>query len=370
MLQFPGVSRGNTGNLGREAEDCSEMRIRGDMPVGHTEGRSMKTAVIIPNFNGLHFLGSCMSALAAQTEKGFLTLVIDNGSGDGSVSWLTAWEQEDAAHRKLILNTENLGFSGAVNQGIEYAAEEGFLYALLLNNDTEADPHFVKALEQAMEGDRRKRVFAFSSRMVKMHDPSLIDDAGDEMTIMNWQFQRGVEKRCEDYLKPCRVFSACAGAAIYRIEALKVTGLFDLHHFAYLEDVDISYRANLYGYQLRYLPTAVCRHVGSGTSGGKYSDFKVRLSARNSIYLLYKNMPGWQKLLNLLPLCLGYLAKYLFFVRRGFGKAYRSGVLEGIRTRRQLTRARLREVPLRRILSIELRFIVQTFVYLKQRRKR
>lgn len=85
----------------------------------------------------------------------------------------------------------------------------------------------------------------------------------------------------------------------------------------------------------RYCPTAVVYHVGSGTSGSKYNAFKVRLAARNNVYLNYKNMPLFQLLVNFLPITMGIIVKYGFFRKLGFGKEYLDGVKEGIKTRKK-----------------------------------
>lgn len=324
----------------------------------------MKTAVIIPNFNGCGFLPPCMEALEKQTRQDFATVVVDNGSSDDSLSWLSEWQKEDPDKRVLLKNTENLGFSSAVNLGIEWAMERGFSYALLLNNDTAAFPDFLEKLEAELAQDKSERLFAVSSRMVKMYDSSIMDDAGDQYTLLGWQFQRGLEEPVSKWNRPAFVFSACAGAAIYRLSALKKIGLFDIAHFAYLEDMDISYRAQLSGYRVRYLPTAVCRHVGSGTSGSKYNSFKVRLSARNSWYLLYKNMPKPQLLINSPFLLLGYLVKFLYFQKKGFGRDYSSGLLEGLKTAGKLKKARFSELSLRNFLRIEWLLFSATIEYL------
>lgn len=96
-------------------------------------------------------------------------------------------------------------------------------------------------------------------------------------------------------------------------------GYFDENHFAYLEDIDIGYRARIFGYQNGYCPDAIVYHAGSGASGSRYNAFKVDLSSRNSIYLIYKNMPLLQLILNLPFLLLGFLVKTLFFIKRDLG---------------------------------------------------
>ena len=269
-------------------------------------------------------------------------------------------------------NKENYGFAKAVNQGILYAKKEGASYALLLNNDTEADSHFVENLVRFMAEKEAKgeKIFALSSKMVKMHDERLMDDAGDELCLLGFPFQRGLEDRVENWNKTEKVFSACAGAALYSISALSKTGLFDEKHFAYLEDVDISFRAQLYGYSIYYCPSAICKHVGSGTSGGKYSDFKVELSARNSIFLLYKNFPFLLKIVNFLPFLLGFFIKALYFQKKGYGKAYRRGIMRGLKERKGMKKADFRGIPFTRYIALEWRLLKNCFVYLSERNRR
>lgn len=287
----------------------------------------IKTTIIIPNYNGLSFMEPCFESLKEQIVRDFKVLVVDNGSTDGSVEWLKE-------HRvPSIFLKENTGFSGAVNTGIRAADTP---YVLLLNNDTRVEPGFVAAMERAM--DQSPKIFSVSSRMIQMYHPELLDDAGDMYSILGWAYQRGVGRSVNLYQKSCRVFSACAGAAIYRRAVFDEIGLFDELHFAYLEDIDVGWRAKLYGYDNVYCPDAAVYHVGSGTSGSRYNSFKVRLAARNCIYLNYKNMPGWQILLNAPFLLAGIFVKYLFFVKNGFGGDYVSGLKEGIRTRKQCRR--------------------------------
>lgn len=160
-----------------------------------------QVTVIIPNYNGLKFLGICLDALEHQTFRDFEILVVDNGSSDGSVEWLK--EQGIPA----VFLPENTGFSGAVNAGIRAASTP---YVLLLNNDTEAAPDFVGELYAAIR--RSGKIFAVSSKMVQMYRRELMDDAGDMYSLMGWAYQRGVGRSSRGYNRPMEVFSACAGA--------------------------------------------------------------------------------------------------------------------------------------------------------------
>lgn len=311
-----------------------------------------KVTIVIPNYNGLRFLGPCLSALSRQTCQDYDLLVVDNGSTDGSVAWLQ--EHEIPA----VFLAANTGFSGAVNTGIKAAATP---YIILLNNDTEAEPDYVRALLEAIE--QSPRIFSVSPKMLRMDRRELVDDAGDMYSLMGWAYQRGVGRKAERYNRPCHIFSACAGAAIYRREVFEQIGYFDEKHFAYLEDIDVGYRAKIAGYYNRYCPAAVVYHVGSGTSGSRYNSFKVRLAARNNVYLNYKNMPALQLLVNALPIGAGILGKYFFFKKRGFAADYLAGLKEGIMTARQTKKVPYQKQHLQNYLAIEWELVCGAVVY-------
>lgn len=310
------------------------------------------TTVIIPNYNGLGFMDDCIRALEAQTYRNFRTLVVDNGSTDGSVEWLKE-------HRiETIFLGENTGFSGAVNTGIRASDTP---YVILLNNDTRVDEYFVAELVKAI--GRSEKIFSVSSRMLQMYHPELVDDAGDMYSLLGWGFQRGVGQSAGGYKKACRVFSACAGAAIYRREVFEKIGYFDEKHFAYLEDMDVGYRARIAGYDNLYWPAAVVYHVGSGTSGSKYNSFKVKLAARNNVYLNYKNMPFPQLFINAVPIAAGIFLKWVFFKKIGYEKDYSEGLKEGIRTARTCNKVRFQPKHLMNYVIIEMELLAGTFLY-------
>ena len=156
--------------------------------------------------------------------------------------------------------------------------------------------------------------------MLRYYEPELADDAGDYVTILGFACKRGDGLRASRYTKPCRIFSACGGAALYRKSILDEIGVFDELFFAYYEDVDLSWRANSYGYKNVYCPTAKCRHICGATTGAvRYNPFKSIQSGRNSILLPYKNQPLLMLVLNFIPMLLGYLLKVVMFRLRGFG---------------------------------------------------
>ena len=225
-------------------------------------------------------------------------------------------------------------------------------YVILLNNDTICDPPYVEKLVSAME--QESGCFAGSSRMVQMQDPSRMDNCGDFYCALGWAFTPARGKRAILYERPREVFSACAGAAIYERRIFDEIGDFDEAHFAYLEDVDVCWRARIAGYRSIYVPNAVVRHVGSATSGSIYNEFKVRHSSRNSIYLIYKNMPFLQIVLNLPFLIVGFLVKFLFFVKKGLGGTYAKGLISGVRMCRREKKVRFQWKNLRNYGKIQL----------------
>lgn len=288
-------------------------------------GKNRKTAadvtVVIPNYNGIKYIGNCLKSLFAG-EMVPEIIVIDNGSSDGSAEIV----EKDYPMCKLVRFEKNQGFCRAVNEGIRLAATK---YVILLNNDTVADKKLVSRLVKAIQS--KKKAFSVSAKMLSMQNPGIIDDAGDLYCALGWAFALGKGKESLRYCAPSEIFAACGGAAIYRKDIFSVIGYFDENHFAYLEDIDIGYRAKISGYANYYEPGAIVYHAGSAVSGSRYNEFKVRLSSRNSIYLIYKNMPALQILFNLPFLTAGILIKATFFAKKGMGKTYWKGIREGIR---------------------------------------
>lgn len=280
-----------------------------------------KTTVIIPNYNGMKYLENCLSFLHRSQGTDFDTIVVDNGSTDDSVRFI----QYHFTWVKVIALSENTGFSNAVNEGIRAAKTP---YVLLLNNDTVVEPGFVAALEDEME--KHKKYFSCNAKMLSMTRPDVIDDTGDFYSALGWAFARGNGQTAARYTTPSKVFSACAGAAIYRKCVFEEIGYFDVLHFAYLEDIDVGLRAQIYGYQNGYCPNAVVYHAGSGSSGSRYNAFKVNLSAQNNIYLIVKNLPFFLKIINLPFFMIGFAVKILFFVKKGFGWIYVRGLFRGL----------------------------------------
>ncbi|MDZ4171006.1 MAG: glycosyltransferase family 2 protein [Methanobacteriaceae archaeon] len=312
-----------------------------------------KISIIIPNYNGKSFLKECLDSIKNQNILNEI-IIIDNASHDESVLFIT----QNYPEIILIQNKENLGFSKAVNQGIEASLGE---YLFLLNNDVELEKDCIKNLIKCI--DKNENIFAVSSKMIQYHDRNKIDDAGDEYTILGWTKKVGYGNPQEKYNKNRETFSACAGAAIYRKSILEEIGYFDENFFAYLEDIDLSYRARIHGYHIKYCPEAIAYHIGSGTTGSRYNEFKIKLAARNNFYVPYKNMPWPQLLINLPFLMLGYLIKYIFFLRKRHGHIYLKGLKEGIITRKKVGKLKYNRKNLINYFKIEWFLIKNTLKF-------
>ncbi len=252
-------------------------------------------SVIIPNWNGmrLNLLPTCLNALRQQTFRDFETIVVDDCSTDGSQGFVGQVYPEV----RLLAREKNRGFAPAVNAGIRAARGD---VIVLLNNDTEADPHWLEEIARALSKNPRAGIVACKLKLFDQRDR--IHSAGDFYRVDGIPGNRGVwEEDRGQYddargvassLSPC--FGACGGAAAYRKAMLDEIGLFDEELVSNLEDVDMNWRARWAGYPIVYAPRAVVYHRVSATGGGAYGSFYV---GRNFICVLAKDYPAslWKK---------------------------------------------------------------------------
>ena len=288
-------------------------------------------SIIIPNYNGKHYLQACLTSVFKSIDSTNEVIVVDNGSSDGSIEFI----KERFPEIVVIENDANLGFSPAVNIGIK-ASRNPFVY--LLNNDTEVEMNFLQSPLELIKNN--KSIFSVNSLMLNYYDRNQIDGAGDGMTIFGWPYRQDRDSGIEN-LSTKRVFSSCAGAALYRKDMLEELGMFDDHFFAYLEDVDLGFRANLYGYKNFVDVDSVVYHVENGTSGKGENEFKTKLAGRNSIYLIYKNFPVILILLNLPFLFIGYILRLIKYSSKGFGILYLQSMVRGLKTTKDVRRQKI-----------------------------
>ncbi|TAK30275.1 MAG: glycosyltransferase family 2 protein [Chloroflexota bacterium] len=238
-------------------------------------------SVIIPNWNGKHLLPACLDSLRGQTFRDFETVVVDNGSKDGSVELL----REQYPEVRLLALPINRFFAGAVNHGIK---ETRSPIVALLNNDAEAEPAWLEALVHGLANHPRCGMAA--SKILLYDRPDVLNSAGDFVRLDGIPGNRGVwERDLGQYDDQTDVFGACAGAAAYRRSLFDEIGYFDEEYLAYCEDVDLNFRARLAGFECVFVPEARVHHRLSATGGGPLASY---LCGRNFIRLAATNMPG------------------------------------------------------------------------------
>jgi GT2 family glycosyltransferase len=247
---------------------------------------SQKISVVVVNWNRRQLLRACLDSLAHQNHGSFEVIVVDNGSGDGSPEMVEELAKSFPVPLRLIANSGNRGFCAANNQG--FAASRSPLVALL-NNDAEADPGWLAALQSAIEtgGD----IGMAASKILVWEDPRRIDKAGhliypdgQNRGRGTGQLDRGQFDRIEEVLWP----DGCA--AMYRRAMLDEIGGFDEEFFAYADDAELGLRGRIAGWRCLYTPGAVVRHH-RGATLGLDSARRLTLIERNRVLLVVKLFP-------------------------------------------------------------------------------
>ena len=239
-------------------------------------------SIVIVTWNGRQHLEACLSAVAAQTGVAAETIVVDNGSTDGTLEFI----RDRYPWVRLVSLQRNRGFAGGNNAGVREARGR---YVALLNNDTSADPGWLHALIGGV--DEAAGYVLVTSRIVYMHDPGVIDSAGDGALRWGGAFKRHHGAPASAAPVTEEVFGVCGAACLMPKAVFDELGGFDEEFFASHEDVDLSYRARLRGYRCRYVADAVVRHRGSATLG-TVSPFAVFHGQRNLEWMYIKNTPG------------------------------------------------------------------------------
>lgn len=305
--------------------------------------RAERLAAIIVSWNSDQYIERCLRSLMAQARRADRIVVVDNASTDGSLGCLAKF----GGAIEIVRLPRNIGFAAANNRALQ--AVRDCQWTVLLNPDAFAEPDWLEQLLHAAASN--PQVSCFASRMLDDHDPSLLDGAGDSYHFTGMPGRRGCgAKAVNRYLAQEEVFAPCAGAALYRRDVILDAGGFDESFFCYLEDMDLGFRLNLLGHRCLYVPTAVVRHVGSGSTGEE-SDVSVYYGHRNLVWTFFKNMP-WPLIVVLIaPHLVMNLGVVLWFAARGKGelilKAKRDalyGLGRVFRQRRLVANSRKRSV--------------------------
>ena len=244
--------------------------------------RIPEVSVIVVSWNGKAFLEDCLRALEAQDDVSAETIVVDNGSADGTAEFV----RDTFPRISLVVLEQNRGFAGGNNAGARVARGR---YLAFLNNDTIVQPGWLKALVAGV--DERSGFLLTTSKIVYAHDAGIIDSAGDGFLRWGGAFKRHHGAPAHVAGESVEVFGVCGAACLMPRTVFEELGGFDERFFASHEDVDLSYRARLRGYRCRYVANATVLHHGSATIG-RVSPFAVFHGQRNLEWLYLKNTPG------------------------------------------------------------------------------
>jgi GT2 family glycosyltransferase len=314
----------------------------------------VRTAVVIPTWNGRDDLPACLESLRRQTVA-IEIVVVENGSSDGTVELL----RESYPDVTVLAQPVNLGFAGGVNVGLRYALHRGHAFVALLNNDAVAEPTWVEHLVAEMSRD--ERVGMVASKFVTI-DGERLDSTGECYSVWGLPFPRGRgEERLDAYDDMTELFGASGGSTLYRADMLRDIGLFDEDFFAYFEDVDLSWRAHLAGWRVRLAPEAVAYHRIGATSG-RIPGFTTYQTLKNLFWVVTKNVPR-RYLMTVVPrLALAYTLTFWRAVLQGNGAVAVKGLVvatakmpKKLRQRRAIQRGRrLDDEALRSLLTWDL----------------
>ena len=272
-------------------------------------GTSAAPYVVIPNWNGVDGLAKCIDSLRAQTLLPHI-IMVDNGSVDESVAMVT----ERYPEVEIVRHDYNKGYAGGVNPGLRLAIERDISFVAPFNNDAMADKDWLRHLVDFMTAHPK---YGIAACKMLSADGSHLDSSGDYYTTWGLPYPRGRgEGEVDKYDRETEVFAASGGASIYRTEMLREVGLFDERFFAYYEDVDLSFRAQLAGWKVAFVPQSFVYHELSVT-GSKIKGFFTLQTMKNLPMLLWKDVPA-----SLLPMVLPrftlvYLAFFVSAIQRG-----------------------------------------------------
>jgi N-acetylglucosaminyl-diphospho-decaprenol L-rhamnosyltransferase len=287
--------------------------------------RERTVAVVIPSWNSLALLPRCLGSLRDQGVE-LETLVVDNGSTDGTVAYL---EHEGVPHLAL---PENVGFARAMNLGVARVEAEA---VLALNADTVVEPGAVAALLEALAAD--PTLGGVQPRILQLQEGerdaarARLYSAGQALTADGRAVELGAgEEQSPASATPREVFGVCGAACLLRRELFDQLGGYDERYFAFYEDVDLNVRAQAAGWRFAYLPETVVWHLGNASwmaEAPQPGAWNARLVARNRIATQAKFMPP-RALPRILLVELGALARA---ARQGRFRATLRGKFEGLR---------------------------------------
>ena len=272
-------------------------------------------AIVILNFNGRSLLAECLASLSRLTLPTEI-VVADNGSTDDSLAYL----RERHASIRLLNLEKNWGFAEGYNRALAQIEQP---WLVLLNNDATLAPDWLEQL-LAVAGEKPQAAILGGKLLFKQKtgEAPLVQCAGASFTDAGTAFEIGWGRPDHGQYEQARCVGSIPGAAmLIKRDVFRELGGFDAKYFAYLEDVDLCWRAWLAGYETHYVPGAVAWHHFGASGGGRASAFRIKWMQRNRLANMIKNLE-WASLPRGMITSLTYdLYRMLEFTYRGQFKA-------------------------------------------------
>ncbi len=277
-----------------------------------------KVAVVILNWNGIHFLQQFLPSVITSNYSNLDIYVADNASTDESVAFV----QSKFSSIKIIQNAENYGFAEGYNVALKQVEAD---YYVLLNSDVEVSENWIQPIIDLMESD--PTIAACQPKILAFHHKNQFEYAGAAggwMDRFGYAFCRGrFFEHCEEdsgqYNEVSEVFWASGAAMFVRAELYHQIGGLDADFFAHQEEIDLCWRMKRAGYRIFYHPSSVVYHVGGGTLP-QGNPRKLYLNFRNNLVMMFKNLTTLQ-LFTIFPIriVLDWIAALKFLVLGAFG---------------------------------------------------
>jgi hypothetical protein len=249
-----------------------------------------KCAIVILNWNGIELLKKFLPGILDYSSgEGKEIYVADNGSDDGSAQYVA----ENFKNIKLINLDKNYGFAGGYNLALSRIDAK---YYVLLNSDIEVTQGWIDPLINYM--DVNPGVASCQPKILSWLQKDKFEHAGAAggfIDRLGYPLCRGrifyyTEKDDGQYDDLTDIFWSTGACMVVRAEAWIKCGGFDADFFAHMEEIDLCWRFHKSGYRVAYIPDSVVYHVGGGALPYN-SPLKTFLNFRNSLYILYKNLP-------------------------------------------------------------------------------
>ncbi|PKK37655.1 dTDP-Rha--alpha-D-GlcNAc-pyrophosphate polyprenol alpha-3-L-rhamnosyltransferase [Siphonobacter sp. SORGH_AS_0500] len=247
-------------------------------------------AIVILNYNGKAYLEKFLSSVVRHSGE-HAVYVADNGSTDDSVHWL----KEHFPQVRLVVNASNLGFAGGYNEALKQISAK---YYCLLNSDVEVTAGWIDPVLSLLENN--EKIAAVQPKILDYNYRKHFEHAGGVggyLDVLGYPFTRGRmfnfrEEDLGQYDTDKQCFWASGACFFVRADIFKGLHGFDSDFFAHMEEIDLCWRIQLLGYQVWATPKSTVYHVGGGTLDYQ-NPRKTFLNFRNSLAMLYKNLPAY-----------------------------------------------------------------------------